>query len=700
MDCKIIGNPGVGKTTLIIHKVLHHLKTGELRNEKSFLIAAFTNNARQEFIERSRSVGGGDYFCEKNVLTLHKLAGRMYTKKDMCDNGTLLHATTLEIRERTVEELRRIPMLRRLKAIIVDEAQDISDVQYEFLMEMKKKLGCFLILIGDPNQNIFQFQGGSDRFLLAYKAPEYHLTVNNRSVPGIVDFANCFRPNQSLPHMEASRGGGGSSRKPVHVYNLSPDRMMDKVMELIRSLGRVDLSEVAIIGPVKKSRKQGQCYKNIGLSMFENLMARHKIPFVQHYASGGRRRNYRCKGKINLHTIHSSKGDEFHTVILINFHFFTQGVRPTQEMYEQFRYLWWTGITRAKDRLHLMMDETKQYWPDLEDVPSALYRFSGTAVRRLHFEPAEPDDMMRRWTVSEVLDNVRNHDLYKMHCLLSYTMPVAPPPPTDEDEEEDYPFIEAHLRMVFFYLAHRRLGKESRYIKSLQAPFKHRMTIPTMFRRACRKMFGYTNEVTPEQIRRYEPVDPDEAACRLFMIGAMTGDKASYKLNFEDDLVFRDDAMMYRIVAGIDDKTYFRSLFLLALYQYQFENEQKHMWSLRDDLLRGQEKYLPHIRSCVDALVLPGVRFHRETKHPVLDMVGTVDVWSDKGGMHAVVFQKELQTRTIHDLLLNHNNQPAAAISVWNLYDNRRYPILPAVTDRNGLVEFLRHHLGQKTKTS
>ena len=59
--------------------------------------------------------------------------------------------------------------LKKIEAIFVDEAQDISDKQYQFIINLKSIINCKLIMLGDPNQNIYQFQGGSDRFLLEYQ---------------------------------------------------------------------------------------------------------------------------------------------------------------------------------------------------------------------------------------------------------------------------------------------------------------------------------------------------------------------------------------------------------------------------------------------------------------------------------------------------------------------------------------------------
>ena len=59
---------------------------------------------------------------------------------------------------------------KNIKIIYIDEAQDISEIQNDFLQLLSKILNSKLCYIGDPNQNIYQFQDGSDKYLLNYKA--------------------------------------------------------------------------------------------------------------------------------------------------------------------------------------------------------------------------------------------------------------------------------------------------------------------------------------------------------------------------------------------------------------------------------------------------------------------------------------------------------------------------------------------------
>ena len=153
--------------------------------------------------------------------------------------------------------------------------------------------------------------------------------------------------------------------------------IIKNIIHKIRNLNEtqgIGLEEMAIIGPVKKSKPNGEFYTNIGLSLFTNIFHNEGISYVKHYedgADGGsdidRDIQYKA-GHINLFTIHGSKGLEFKVVFLINFHLNTFGISPTEEDYHRFKYLWYVGLSRAAEHLHIYIDERKYGFFDLKNV--------------------------------------------------------------------------------------------------------------------------------------------------------------------------------------------------------------------------------------------------------------------------------------------------------------------------------------------
>ena len=65
-------------------------------------------------------------------------------------------------------DLSTISFLSKCKFIIVDEAQDINKYQYDLIKLIASKLNIPLILVGDPNQNIYQFRGTDNYFMINF----------------------------------------------------------------------------------------------------------------------------------------------------------------------------------------------------------------------------------------------------------------------------------------------------------------------------------------------------------------------------------------------------------------------------------------------------------------------------------------------------------------------------------------------------
>ncbi len=100
----------------------------------------------------------------------------------------------------------------QIRAIAVDEFQDINALQYEFLMLLGK--GKNLLAIGDPDQAIYGFRGSDVRlffrFATDFSPKEISLTDNYRSVPVVLKAAGQLITRNSLRSglsLQATRSG-------------------------------------------------------------------------------------------------------------------------------------------------------------------------------------------------------------------------------------------------------------------------------------------------------------------------------------------------------------------------------------------------------------------------------------------------------------------------------------------------------------
>ncbi len=90
------------------------------------------------------------------------------------------------------EVLKSVPCLKSVKYVFVDEAQDLSEEQYNTIILISKHLKASVVMVGDANQNIYQFQGSMNKFLLTHSDKQLGLSINNRSSDEIVDFVKSF----------------------------------------------------------------------------------------------------------------------------------------------------------------------------------------------------------------------------------------------------------------------------------------------------------------------------------------------------------------------------------------------------------------------------------------------------------------------------------------------------------------------------
>ena len=109
-------------------------------------------------------------------------------------------------------------MSSQVTVMAIDEAQDLSELNYVILDKLLAIIPSLrLFLVGDPRQNIFEFNGGSYKHLDSFlkKHPDHEtktLTLTYRCCPPIVDFVNTFRFSDCSNHsLQPVRVGGSIS---------------------------------------------------------------------------------------------------------------------------------------------------------------------------------------------------------------------------------------------------------------------------------------------------------------------------------------------------------------------------------------------------------------------------------------------------------------------------------------------------------
>lgn len=99
----------------------------------------------------------------------------------------------------------------KYKHICVDEAQDLNKAQYEFIRALCGESIKSILMVGDPNQMIYGFNGSSTDYLCKnfvsdFNPVKFSLKENFRSTKAVVRIANKLRPNSQNEYEFAFKG--------------------------------------------------------------------------------------------------------------------------------------------------------------------------------------------------------------------------------------------------------------------------------------------------------------------------------------------------------------------------------------------------------------------------------------------------------------------------------------------------------------
>ena len=88
------------------------------------------------------------------------------------------------------------------KHVCVDEAQDLNKAQYELIKVFCGERIKSILMVGDPNQMIYGFNGSKDYFekdfLSDFEPKTFTLRENYRSSKEVIKLANVIKPNSQI----------------------------------------------------------------------------------------------------------------------------------------------------------------------------------------------------------------------------------------------------------------------------------------------------------------------------------------------------------------------------------------------------------------------------------------------------------------------------------------------------------------------
>ncbi len=212
----VIAGPGSGKTRTIVHRIAYLVKVKRV-DPARIIALAYNRNAVRELRMRLQDLIGVAA-SRLRVNTFHGLAlavlGRTVdpTYISSHDSNSLfanLIKDACDLIEEDIEDedrqLRIIKILGCNEYIFVDEYQDVAEQEYRLVKliaglqnqsaeEQSRSVQTNICVIGDDDQNIYEWRGTSNRYIRSfqaeYQAKQFLLTENYRSTEPIIATSN------------------------------------------------------------------------------------------------------------------------------------------------------------------------------------------------------------------------------------------------------------------------------------------------------------------------------------------------------------------------------------------------------------------------------------------------------------------------------------------------------------------------------
>lgn len=421
-DTKLLACAGSGKTRSIIGRI-KFIVDFKLAKKEDIYCITFSKHAASDFHSKVRKLFPDyDNFCLlKNFSTIDSLAKsilcRVKTHKSsnveilsIAFRNFLLHITD--------DEINIVNRIKKIEHLFIDEAQDLNEVQYECAILLQKHFGTKIHLIGDPNQNIYQFRRADSSFLMKHQGTVFELTLNFRSTNQIIGFAEGLKPVPTTPSKSATNKSG----PPIGIIVNNRRTIQDMILQYIKWYSNIgDISDIAIICPTRGIKSRA----TVGLSVFFNFLSMNKIPINRLYDEAGimadRAKDTEKKsGHVSLITYHGTKGLEYDTVFVMDFYQNLFNINPTQSDHSIFRYLLYVACSRAINRMFVCVYSEENggsvnHW--MTNIDSSTYFIDKPLpIPKLNFR--EDDGGIPLMGITEIIGNLTDIQLNEIDDIL------------------------------------------------------------------------------------------------------------------------------------------------------------------------------------------------------------------------------------------------------------------------------------------
>ena len=332
---------GTGKTTLI-------LSVAKALSDKKLLQMTYNSMLRYEVKDRVKR----SLINNMKVHTFHSLAVKYYLPTSFTDTG---------IRYILFKDLPPVSPLPRFDVFVLDEAQDMTFIYYQFMAKVARDSGSpiQLLILGDYMQGLYDFKGADIRFLTladviwsgfsGLRTQEFEkctMKMSYRITRPMCSFVN--RVMLGRDRMDACKDG-----KPV-TYIRNNRQNMERIVavEILKLFEEGYLpSDVFVLGPSVKGA-------NSNIRQLENILSERGIPCHVPMLENDKIDERVIDKKVVFSTFHCVKGRERKIVFVLGFdnaYFRCYARTLPKDICPNTLYV---AATRSTERLYLLESDS------------------------------------------------------------------------------------------------------------------------------------------------------------------------------------------------------------------------------------------------------------------------------------------------------------------------------------------------------
>ena len=420
---RIVACAGSGKTTTIICRI-KYLVDNFVTPEK-ILVLTFNVEAYLNLKRRIRDVFGFDPKIE--IRTIDGYCAKLYHMYYHEINNNKIKQVSVSEYAVFVDKILKIfghIICNNYKFLFFDEFQDINNIQFNIIRHFSNNK-CNLVVIGDDNQNIYQWRGTDNQFIINFdnifkNTLTYNLTINYRSTESIINLANesiKYNKNRIDKNMISLFK---DTKKPELILYKNRREEFNDIIDKITSLKakyNYDYSDFAILS---RNNKNLKFFEEHLTKYNSDINNKNKIYFnsLINDDNDSNNKPFIEKNKLTLMTIHKSKGLEWGIVFLIGLcnDMFPSKINNNELNIEEERRLFYVAVTRAIKKLYFITH--------IKDLPltkflkevSKLIKFTDKSnnkkINKLDklFWETENDNIKKNYMLKDIIRSLKPED--------------------------------------------------------------------------------------------------------------------------------------------------------------------------------------------------------------------------------------------------------------------------------------------------